>query len=531
MIKYILKRIVQVIPVLLGVSIIVFLMLSLSPGDPARLALGMNAKPEQIEAFNHENGLDQPVLVQYVNYMKGLVTGNLGVSYTTKQSVAKMIAVRLPATCILAFGSLVLTYLIAIPLGILLAVKQNTFFDDAFRVVALIVSSIPAFWLGLLLMLLFSVKLGILPSNGFDTPLHWILPLLCSCFGTWAGSSRYIRAMVLDTIRQDYVRTARAKGTPERQVLFRHAFKNALLPLITSIGFSIGNFFGGSIVIEQVFGINGMGRMRRSHTAVIGMILFALIVIVCFSAPLFSDYDAQVINSDIALIRKYPVEGHPLGTDELGRDLLLRIFWGGRTSITIALAATVVSSVLGIILGAIPAYYGGATDSIIMRTLDVFMAIPSMLLMITLVNIMKPTTFNLIIAMSISGVPSIARIVRGQMLSVMRNEYVEAVRGMGASGVRIVVKHVLPNAISPLIAQIVSSVAGEITMISTLSYIGLGVQQPAPEWGSMLAAGQQFIRDQPYLTIFPGLAIVITIISLTLMGDGLRDALDPRMKR
>jgi ABC transporter len=256
-------------------------------------------------------------------------------------------------------------------------------------------------------------------------------------------------------------------------------------------------------------------RMRRSHTAVIGMILFALIVIVCFSAPLFSDYDAQVINSDIALIRKYPVEGHPLGTDELGRDLLLRILWGGRTSITIALAATVVSSVLGIILGAIPAYYGGATDSIIMRTLDVFMAIPSMLLMITLVNIMKPTTFNLIIAMSISGVPSIARIVRG----------------MGASGVRIVVKHVLPNAISPLIAQIVSSVAGEITMISTLSYIGLGVQQPAPEWGSMLAAGQQFIRDQPYLTIFPGLAIVITIISLTLMGDGLRDALDPRMKR
>lgn len=251
-------------------------------------------------------------------------------------------------------------------------------------------------------------------------------------------------------------------------------------------------------------------RMRRSHTAVIGMILFALIVIVCFSAPLFSDYDAQVINSDLALIRKYPVEGHPLGTDELGRDLLLRILWGGRTSITIALAAT---------------------DSIIMRTLDVFMAIPSMLLMITLVNIMKPTTFNLIIAMSISGVPSIARIVRGQMLSVMRNEYVEAVRGMGASGVRIVVKHVLPNAISPLIAQIVSSVAGEITMISTLSYIGLGVQQPAPEWGSMLAAGQQFIRDQPYLTIFPGLAIVITIISLTLMGDGLRDALDPRMKR
>ncbi len=272
-------------------------------------------------------------------------------------------------------------------------------------------------------------------------------------------------------------------------------------------------------------------RMRRSHTAVIGMIIFSLILIICYTAPLYIDYETQVVNTDLTMVRQFPAEGHLLGTDEVGRDVLCRIIWGGRTSITIALAATVISSLLGITLGAVSAYYGGAADSVIMRTLDVFMAIPSMLLMITLVSIMKPTIFNLIMAMSVSGVPSIARIVRGQMLSVMRNEYVEAVRGMGASGLRIVAKHVLPNAISPLIAQIVSSVAGEITMISGLSYIGLGVQAPAPEWGAMLSAGQAYLRNQPYLTTFPGLAIVITIISLTLMGDGLRDALDPRMKR
>ena len=272
-------------------------------------------------------------------------------------------------------------------------------------------------------------------------------------------------------------------------------------------------------------------RMRRSHTAVIGMVIFAVILVVCYGAPLYIDYDTQVIGTDLTMVRQFPAEGHLLGTDEVGRDILARIIWGGRTSITIALAATVISSLLGIILGAISAYYGGTTDSVIMRTLDVFMAIPSMLLMITLVSIMNPTTFNLIMAMSISGVPSIARIVRGQMLSVMRNEYVEAVHGMGASPFRIVVKHVLPNAISPLISQIVASVAGEITMISSLSYIGLGVQAPAPEWGAMLSAGQPYLRNQPYLTIFPGIAIVITIISLTLMGDGLRDALDPRMKR
>ena len=272
-------------------------------------------------------------------------------------------------------------------------------------------------------------------------------------------------------------------------------------------------------------------RMRRSHTAVIGMILFGLILIICYSAPLYIDYQTQVIDTDLTMVRQFPVEGHLLGTDELGRDLLYRIIWGGRTSITIALAATVLSSLFGIILGSIAAYYGRTTDSVIMRTLDVFMAIPSMLLMITLVSMVEPTTINLILAMSVSGVPSIARIVRGQMLSVMRNEYVDAVHGMGASGFRIVVKHVLPNAISPLISQIVSSVAGEITMISSLSYIGLGVQAPAPEWGAMLSAGQTYLRNQPYLTTFPGLAIVITIISLTLMGDGLRDALDPRMKR
>lgn len=272
-------------------------------------------------------------------------------------------------------------------------------------------------------------------------------------------------------------------------------------------------------------------RMRRSHTAVLGMVIFALILVVCYGAPLYIDYDTQVIGTNLTMVRQFPAEGHLLGTDEVGRDILSRIIWGGRTSITIALAATVISSVLGILLGSISAYYGGATDSVIMRTLDIFLAIPSMLLMITLVSIMKPTTFNLIMAMSISGVPSIARIVRGQMLSVMRNEYVEAVQGMGASPFRIVVKHCLPNAISPLISQIVSSVAGEITLISSLSYIGLGVQAPSPEWGAMLSAGQQYLRNQPYLTMFPGIAIVITIISLTLMGDGLRDALDPRMKR
>jgi peptide/nickel transport system permease protein len=271
--------------------------------------------------------------------------------------------------------------------------------------------------------------------------------------------------------------------------------------------------------------------MRRNRSAVIGMAMFAIILLACFLSPFYLNYETNVIQPDLEAIRQLPTERHVLGTDELGRDILNRIIWGGRTSISIALAATVFSSVLGIIIGAVAAYYGNVIDSVIMRVADVFMAIPSMLLMITLVSVMQPTASNLVIAMSVSGIPGIARIVRGQMLSVMRNEYIDAVKGMGAGSLRIVVQHALPNALSPLISQIVSSVAGEIMAISGLSFIGIGIQAPAPEWGAMLAAGRNYIRDQPYLTTFPGIAIVLTVVSLTLLGDGLRDALDPRMKR
>lgn len=277
--------------------------------------------------------------------------------------------------------------------------------------------------------------------------------------------------------------------------------------------------------------VDAWRRMRRSPVAVTGMIIFAIIVLICFTAPLYLNYQRNVVTPNTSLVRQFPVKGHLLGTDELGRDVLSRLIWGGRTSLTIALAATALSSVLGIVVGALAAYYGQIVDNIIMRICDVFLAIPSILLMITLVSIMHPSVINLIFAMSISGVPSIARIVRAQTMSVMRNEYIEAEKGMGASIFRIVVKHALPNALSPLISQIVSSVGYEVMTISGLSFLGIGIQAPAPEWGAMLSTGRDFIRDQPYLTTFPGLAIAITVISLTLMGDGLRDALDPRMKR
>jgi len=185
----------------------------------------------------------------------------------------------------------------------------------------------------------------------------------------------------------------------------------------------------------------------------------------------------------------------------------------------------------GTIIGAVAAYYGRLADTLTMRVIDVIMAIPTTLLMITLATIMKPTTINLIFAVGLGLIPGLSRMVRGQVLQIVENEYIEASRIQGASDLKIIVSHVLPNALSPIITTVILDIATAVMVISTLSFLGLGVQPPNPEWGTMLAGGRQFLRYSWHITTIPGIALVITLMSLTLVGDGLRDALDPRMKR
>ncbi|HET8985933.1 MAG TPA: ABC transporter permease [Trueperaceae bacterium] len=270
-------------------------------------------------------------------------------------------------------------------------------------------------------------------------------------------------------------------------------------------------------------------RLRRNRTAVAGLVLLGVILVACLSAPLIFDYQRDIVGVNIAQRLQIPVEGKPLGTDELGRNLLARILWGGRTSLKIGIGSVLLASLVATTIGTAAAYYGGRTDSLLMRALDVLLAIPAMLLMITFVAIMAPTQTNLMLAISVSFVPSMARLVRAQVLSVKDLEYVAAVRAQGASDVRVLLLHVLPNAIGPVIVSFVMYIPGGIMTISGLGFIGLGVQPPNPEWGSMLASGRAFIRDAWHITTLPGAAIVLTIIALTLVGDGLRDAIDSRM--
>ncbi len=272
-------------------------------------------------------------------------------------------------------------------------------------------------------------------------------------------------------------------------------------------------------------------RLRKNTTAVIGMIMFLIILLACFLSPLFFDYENDIIAVDVSQQLNGPSAEHILGVDEMGRDILARILWGGRTTLFISFCALAVAFVCGTILGTAAAYYGRFADTLIMRLIDVVMSIPPILLMITLATIMNPSVISLIFVVGFGLIPNQARMIRGQVLQVVDNEYIEAVRIQGASDFKIITSHILPNALSPIITTIILDIDYAVLVISTLSFLGLGVPAPDPEWGSMLAGGRQYLRYAMHITTFPGIALVITLMSLTLVGDGLRDALDPRMKR
>ncbi|MBP1925243.1 peptide/nickel transport system permease protein [Sedimentibacter acidaminivorans] len=271
-------------------------------------------------------------------------------------------------------------------------------------------------------------------------------------------------------------------------------------------------------------------RLKKNKTSVLGLIIILIIISLAIASGFIYDYDEDVINQNISERLQSPSLDHPFGTDELGRDILARIIYGSRTSLSIGFTTVVISLISGGILGAISGFYGGRIDNVIMRIMDIFLAIPGTLFAITIVAALGTSTINLMIALSISGVPRFARIVRSSVMTVKDVEFVEAARAIGANNLRIIIQHVIPNSLAPVIVQTTLQVATIILTIAGLSFLGLGVSAPQPEWGAMLSSARAYMREYSYMTLFPGLAIMITILALNLLGDGLRDALDPRLK-
>lgn len=271
-------------------------------------------------------------------------------------------------------------------------------------------------------------------------------------------------------------------------------------------------------------------RFAKNRLAFFGAALFVVMALVAFNADNFFDYETQAIFQNMSLRLLKPSAEHIFGTDEYGRDILVRIIYGARISLFVGLGTVFISMTLGCLIGSVAAYYGGKVDNALMRIMDVFLAVPSSLMAICVVAALGTGIAKLMIALSISEIPRFSRIVRSTVLGTKGQEFIEAARACGTRDFRIIVRHILPNSMGPIIVQATTNVARCVLTISSLSFIGLGIPSPTPEWGSMLSEGRALMRYYPHLVIFPGIAIMLTALSLYSIGDGLRDAMDPRLK-
>lgn len=272
-------------------------------------------------------------------------------------------------------------------------------------------------------------------------------------------------------------------------------------------------------------------QLKKNKGAIIGLILISLVIILALCAPLIYDYKQDIIKNHVRERMLYPSREHPFGTDDLGRDILARVIWGARYSLAVGVVAVLFALVVGVTLGAIAGYVGGVFEDIVMRICDIFSSIPSVLLAIAVVSAMGKSTVNLMIAVGLASSAPFTRVARAAVLVVRDEEYIEAAKAIGMRDWQIILEHILPNCVSQIIVQATLRVGSAIISAAQLSFLGLGVPAPAPEWGAMLSSGRQFIRDYSYMTLFPGLAIMLCVLSLNLLGDGLRDALDPKLKR
>ena len=270
--------------------------------------------------------------------------------------------------------------------------------------------------------------------------------------------------------------------------------------------------------------------MSKNKAAMIGLVIVVIMILAAIFADQIANYEQVAIKQDIANRLQGPSSEHWLGTDELGRDVFARIVHGTRISLYVGAISVIISIGLGGLLGAVAGYYGGKLDNIIMRILDVFLAIPAMLLAIAIVSAIGSSMFNLMLAIGISSVPQFARITRASVLSVKDEEFIESARAIGARDSGIIWSHIIPNCMAPIIVQATLKIGKAIVFTASLSFIGLGVKAPTPEWGAMLSGSRAFIRDCPHLVLFPGLAIMLIVLALNMLGDGLRDALDPKLK-
>ena len=274
-----------------------------------------------------------------------------------------------------------------------------------------------------------------------------------------------------------------------------------------------------------------MHRLFKNKGAVVGLIIVLIFTTIALTANLWIDYEEMVIAQHAKEKFLKPSLEHLMGTDQYGRDTFYRLMYGTRSSMSVGVVAVLISLLFGVILGSVAGYYGGLVENIIMRGADIFHSMPTILLGIVIVSALGQSTLNLMLAVGLASVPSFIRITRAAVLTVRNQEFIESARAIGISEAKIIFQHILPNCLSPIIVQSTLRIGSAIVSAASLSFLGMGIRPPAPEWGSMLSAGREYIRKSSYMTLFPGLAIMLLVLAFNMLGDGLRDALDPKLKK
>ena len=273
-----------------------------------------------------------------------------------------------------------------------------------------------------------------------------------------------------------------------------------------------------------------INRFLKNKNAVVGMVIAVIFIFIAIFAPILVDYDTQVIGQDIYNRIALPGGDHFLGTDELGRDVMARLIYAAKMSLAIGAMSVVIAIAIGVVIGSVAGYFGGRIDTVLMRLMEVLDGVPSFLMALTICAALGASVYTLMIAIAVGSIAAQARIVRSAVLTVKNNEYVEAAKAMGANDLQIIFYHIVPNCVGTIIVQFSVKIAGGVLSASSLSFLGLGVQPPDPEWGAMLSGGRTYMLDNPTLTLFPGLCIMVVILAFNMLGDGLRDSLDPRLK-
>lgn len=292
----------------------------------------------------------------------------------------------------------------------------------------------------------------------------------------------------------------------------------------------------GNVVGDESLPVSSMWkdtvrRFKHNRLAVIGLFIVTIIIVMCVLAPVFTSYDPvlDMVLKDKLLPTNSP--GHILGTDDLGRDIFSRLLYGGRVSLLTGLVVSLLTMAIGVIIGSVSGYFGGWLDNLLMRIVDIFLAFPFLVLAIAIMAALGSSQKNIILTLIIVGWPSFARLARGQVLTLKETEYIEAARASGFGHARIMFVHILPNALAPIIVMATLRIGGTIMSAASLNFLGLGADSSLPEWGVMLNQARDYMTSAPHLSIYPGLAISLTVLSMNWIGDGLRDALDPRMRK